>query len=376
MDSIFSHLAWVNAIEEKQGVAIPFPIIADLDLKVSHAYGMIHPGEGGDTAAVRAVFVIDPKRVIRAVIYYPMNAGRNIDEILRLVDALQTSDANGVSCPANWRPGEDVVVGAPALPRRWPSARRTEAQPQGLVPGDQVAVARSGGGAAGDVDMDRHPTDPAAPPSASTARRPIKHHRHPSTSRPAPRMQTPRSRRRGCADRRPRIGGMGSGGAMRASPPSPLRAFGRLFPVARSRVAGGHAGAGDAHRLCRSAQPRGAYADRARRAGAPGGNRGATARTRPLRTPAHPPRGDSVLRRRLAEKLAAGADHSVYDFDDALMWTEELASNRRVGPSRLARGLWSKAAACRRTVAAVDTVIAGNEVLSRSGPLSTTRASR
>lgn len=65
----------------------------------------------------------------------------------------------------------------------------------------------------------------------------------------------------------------------------------------------------------------------------------------------------------LAEKLAAGADHSVYDFDDALMWTEELASNRRVGPSRLARGLWSKAAACRRTVAAVDTVIAGNEVL-------------
>lgn len=113
VDSIFSHLAWVNAIEEKQGVAIPFPIIADLDLKVSHAYGMIHPGEGGDTAAVRAVFVIDPKRVIRAVIYYPMNAGRNIDEILRLVDALQTSDANGVSCPANWRPGEDVVVGAP-----------------------------------------------------------------------------------------------------------------------------------------------------------------------------------------------------------------------------------------------------------------------
>ncbi|MDQ1246352.1 MAG: Peroxiredoxin [Actinomycetota bacterium] len=113
VDSVFSHLAWVNAIEEKQGVAIPFPIIADLDLKVSHAYGMIHPGEGGDTSAVRAVFVIDPARKIRAVIYYPMNAGRNIDEILRLVDALQTSDANGVSCPANWRPGDDVVVGAP-----------------------------------------------------------------------------------------------------------------------------------------------------------------------------------------------------------------------------------------------------------------------
>ncbi len=113
VDSIFSHLAWVNAIEEKQGVKIPFPIIADLDLKVSHAYGMIHPGEGGDTAAVRAVFVIDPNRTIRAVIYYPMNAGRNIDEIVRLVDALQTADANTVSCPANWRPGDDVVVGAP-----------------------------------------------------------------------------------------------------------------------------------------------------------------------------------------------------------------------------------------------------------------------
>lgn len=113
VDSIFSHLAWVNAIEEKQGVAIPFPIIADLDLKVAHAYGMIHPGEGGDTAAVRAVFVIDPARKIRAVIYYPMNAGRNIDEVVRLVDALQTADANTVSTPANWRPGDDVVIGAP-----------------------------------------------------------------------------------------------------------------------------------------------------------------------------------------------------------------------------------------------------------------------
>lgn len=113
VDSIFSHLAWVNAIEDKQGVKIPFPIIADLNMKVAHAYGMIHPSEGGDTATVRAVFVIDPARKIRAVIYYPMNAGRNIDEVLRLVDALQTSDKHGVSCPANWTPGKDVVVGAP-----------------------------------------------------------------------------------------------------------------------------------------------------------------------------------------------------------------------------------------------------------------------
>lgn len=112
VDSVFSHLAWVNAIKEKQGVEIPFPIIADLEMTVSKKYGMIHPVSNG-TAAVRAVFVIDDKGIVRAMIYYPMNAGRNIDEILRLVDALQLSDKEGVSCPANWMPGDDVVVGAP-----------------------------------------------------------------------------------------------------------------------------------------------------------------------------------------------------------------------------------------------------------------------
>ncbi|MZE81815.1 peroxiredoxin [Streptomyces xinghaiensis] len=112
VDSVFSHLAWVRAIEEKQGVRIPFPIIADLDMKVSHAFGMLHPNTSG-TSAVRAVFVIDPEQTVRAVLYYPMNAGRMIPEILRLVDALQTSDRDQVSCPANWQPGDDVVVGAP-----------------------------------------------------------------------------------------------------------------------------------------------------------------------------------------------------------------------------------------------------------------------
>lgn len=112
VDSVFSHLAWVNAIKEKQGVEIPFPIIADLEMDVARKYGMIHPVSNG-TAAVRAVFVIDDKGVIRAMVYYPMNAGRNIDEVLRLVDALQTSDREGVSCPANWQPGDEVVVGAP-----------------------------------------------------------------------------------------------------------------------------------------------------------------------------------------------------------------------------------------------------------------------
>lgn len=112
VDSVFSHLAWTRSIHEKLGVRIPFPIIADLDMAVSHAYGMLHPNTSG-TAAVRAVFVIDPEQVVRAVLYYPMNAGRMIPEILRLIDALQTSDRDGVSCPANWRPGDDVVLGAP-----------------------------------------------------------------------------------------------------------------------------------------------------------------------------------------------------------------------------------------------------------------------
>ncbi len=112
IDSIFSHLAWVQNIKEKLGVSVPFPIIADLDMKVASAYGMVHPG-ASDTATVRSVFVIDDKGMIRALIYYPMNAGRNIDEIIRLLDALQTADKHGVACPANWRPGDNVVVPAP-----------------------------------------------------------------------------------------------------------------------------------------------------------------------------------------------------------------------------------------------------------------------
>lgn len=112
IDSVYSHLAWTRAIADTLGVRIPFPIIADLDMRVAHAYGMLHPNTS-PTAAVRAVFVIDPEQTVRAVLYYPMNAGRMIPEILRLVDALQTSDRDSVSCPANWRPGDDVVLGAP-----------------------------------------------------------------------------------------------------------------------------------------------------------------------------------------------------------------------------------------------------------------------
>lgn len=109
IDSIHSHLAWLENIREKMGVEIPYPLIADLNTAVAQKYGMLHPGASA-TATVRAVFVIDPKRVVQALIYYPMSNGRNIDEILRLVDSLQISQAKSVATPANWRPGEKVVV--------------------------------------------------------------------------------------------------------------------------------------------------------------------------------------------------------------------------------------------------------------------------
>lgn len=112
VDSIHSHIAWLRNIEEKTGVKIPFPVIADLDMKVASKFGMIHP-QASSTATVRAVFVIDPNGIIRAMVYYPLTNGRNIDEILRLVDALQTTDKFNVSTPANWRPGEKVIVPPP-----------------------------------------------------------------------------------------------------------------------------------------------------------------------------------------------------------------------------------------------------------------------
>ncbi len=113
IDSVYSHIAWVRNIEEKFGVKVPFPVVADLDQKVAQAYGMVHEAVS-DTAAVRAVFVIDPKGVIRTVLYYPMSLGRSVDELLRVFEALQTADKNGVSTPADWTPGQPVVVPAPA----------------------------------------------------------------------------------------------------------------------------------------------------------------------------------------------------------------------------------------------------------------------
>jgi peroxiredoxin 2/4 len=113
VDSNFSHIAWVRNIEQNFGVKIKFPVIADLDQKVARLYGMIHEPSSA-TAAVRCVFFIDPRLAVRAMIYYPLNVGRNFDEILRVIDALQTVDQHAVACPADWKPGDSVIVPPPA----------------------------------------------------------------------------------------------------------------------------------------------------------------------------------------------------------------------------------------------------------------------
>ncbi len=112
IDSNYAHIAWARNIEDKFGVKIPFPIIEDLSMKVANAYGMIQPG-ASDTSAVRATFLIDPDGKLRAMVYYPMSNGRSVEEFLRLLEALQTSDKHGVATPEAWKPGEKVIVPPP-----------------------------------------------------------------------------------------------------------------------------------------------------------------------------------------------------------------------------------------------------------------------
>jgi len=115
VDGLYSHIAWLRTIKEKieykgmKNIEVKFPLIEDITMEVAKRYGMIQPGESS-TKAVRAVFFIDPKAVIRAIIYYPLSLGRNFDELLRVVVALQTADAFAVATPADWRPGDDVIV--------------------------------------------------------------------------------------------------------------------------------------------------------------------------------------------------------------------------------------------------------------------------
>jgi peroxiredoxin (alkyl hydroperoxide reductase subunit C) len=112
IDSIHSHLAWRENLRQILKVSIPYPLIADNNGAVAAKYGMLHPGASA-TATVRAVFFIDPKRVVRALVYYPLNVGRNVDEMLRVLDGLQTADKYGVACPVNWKPGDKVIVPPP-----------------------------------------------------------------------------------------------------------------------------------------------------------------------------------------------------------------------------------------------------------------------
>ena len=115
VDGLYSHIAWLRTIKEKieyrgkKDVEVNFPLIEDITMNVAKKYGMIQPGEDS-TKAVRAVFFIDPKGVIRTIIYYPLSLGRNFDEIYRVLIALQTADAFDVATPADWRPGDDVIV--------------------------------------------------------------------------------------------------------------------------------------------------------------------------------------------------------------------------------------------------------------------------
>jgi len=118
VDGLYSHIAWLRTIKEKieyrgmKNVEVKFPLIEDITMEVARKYGMIQPGES-QTKAVRAVFFIDPKGIIRAIIYYPLSLGRNFDELLRVLQALQTADAFSVATPADWRPGDEVIVPPP-----------------------------------------------------------------------------------------------------------------------------------------------------------------------------------------------------------------------------------------------------------------------
>ena len=104
VDSLLSHVAWLRSIKEDFGVAVTFPIVEDPSMAIARAYGMIH-AKAANASTVRAVFVIDPDGIVRSILWYPMTTGRSVDELLRLVAALQASDEHGINTPEGWRPG-------------------------------------------------------------------------------------------------------------------------------------------------------------------------------------------------------------------------------------------------------------------------------
>jgi len=118
IDSIYAHIAWLRTIKEKieykgmKNVEVNFPLIEDLRMDVAKKFGMVQPN-ASTTQAVRAVFIIDPKAKIRAILYYPLSNGRNMEEIKRLLTAMQKSDKEQIATPANWQPGDDVIIPPP-----------------------------------------------------------------------------------------------------------------------------------------------------------------------------------------------------------------------------------------------------------------------
>lgn len=139
-DTVEEHNRWIEDVNETQNTRVDFPIVADPKREISELYEMIHPGESS-TAAVRSVFIIDPKKKIRLMLTYPMAVGRNFDEILRVIDALQLGDQKGIATPADWTPGEKVIIppgvsneeAAKLFPQGWdekrPYLRLTDLRP-------------------------------------------------------------------------------------------------------------------------------------------------------------------------------------------------------------------------------------------------------
>ncbi|ABD07717.1 1-Cys peroxiredoxin [Rhodopseudomonas palustris HaA2] len=129
-DTVDEHLKWIADVNDTQQTDLQFPIVADKELKVAKLYDMIHPNQS-NTAAVRSVFIIDPNKKVRLTMTYPMNVGRNFDEILRVIDALQMADKYTVAAPADWRPGDKVIIplslqgedAVKAFPQGWDAPR-------------------------------------------------------------------------------------------------------------------------------------------------------------------------------------------------------------------------------------------------------------
>ncbi len=143
IDSLHSHLAWAKNIEgidwKGQGkVAIPFPIVADISMNVANLYGMLQTV--ASTQTVRAVFIIDPDSIIRAILYYPMSTGRNMDELKRIVLSLQKHDKENISTPADWIPGDDVLLGAPLTLED--AEKRIKEKGEKLIPYDWYLTAK------------------------------------------------------------------------------------------------------------------------------------------------------------------------------------------------------------------------------------------